>query len=299
MSPTPLHPQPIPLPTIVKTVVNRRPAEKIVDTNVRPWPVRAFRPEDAPLYRGFPLKSKIPITATTLVSSQGQYFSGDRPDPYSVDLGSTVRFIASDTDWDNIGLIWYPYVSGQIDWKWLGASGTQPILNDYTYQVGREVFNQVVLSFDDQQLDSQFNSDLDDALAFTLALALVPREDLTPVITAPSSGLNMNIFPGGMNCSWRGQTRQIQHPFRGVLNNFAFLIVSVSPPIADFYLAWNPAKVFTTQINSGSTATSDMIFTLGGVGSTFDLAEWNLWDSALDRSDVIAAIGDLTSIYGD
>lgn len=285
-------------PTSVNNL-GKRPADRVIDPEVKAWPARSFVPESAPLYKGFPRKSKIEVKATAMVSTQGLYFDGDRLDPFAVEMGSDVRFIASESEWDDLTLKWSPYVSSQIDWFWEGVIGDEPILNDYQYQIGKEVFNQQVLSFDSAFLNSSFNDDADDAASYTVGMAIAPREQTIQLFSQTSSGLNIMLDRGRMVCSWRGQTRDLGYPYRAAINNFVFVLVSVDASAATFYIAWSPSKTFSLQIRDSNINVSDMIFTIGATGSEFDLAEWNLWARPLTKDEINEAVADLTSIYGE
>src|SRR5207245_513373 len=145
----------------------------LTDDGLRPSSLKSYRPNDFVLRNGFPYAPPLWMHAATLVSSTGEYLSGDREDAFDVDIPAHTRFIASDSTWDDVAFRWDPALTSGIDYAFEGAPGSSPVLDEVTYRIGKEVITKPAFYFTPGTfLASSFNSGIDDAVQFTITLAL-------------------------------------------------------------------------------------------------------------------------------
>lgn len=272
------------------------------ETTLRRLATVSMQPISVPLYNGYP---KTPITwiqAPILVSAAGEFF-GDRPAPSDVDLGTSVRFLATSASWDSVGFAWYPFVSSQVAYFLDGAPGTSPTLTDFSYRRGKEIFDVSALTFAPGQfLTSSFNTGFDDSIELTISMVLAMRPG-TPYTVLSSTANNFQVdladhpvLTQGLNSS------DLTGTFHSSVSLPVYLVLVLSPGLSTLYLSYGPGQTWSTQVVN-TLDHVDMIFTLaqdtlGFANAAVDVMEISFDPVAQNAAGVNALVASYSSIYG-
>lgn len=130
----------------------------------------ALVPPDHVIRSGYPFVPQFRVTSSAYLSADGSYVP-EITYPYeAIFAGEHTRFIAQDNLWDDIADVWSPLSSAGVDYyyTWTG----QPTVEDVEYRIGKLLYpmNSVHL-VPGSSLVSSFNSGMDDAASFSIAMA--------------------------------------------------------------------------------------------------------------------------------
>jgi hypothetical protein len=111
------------------------------------------------LMQGRPMAvPKWDVSGQFTVSAIGR-FLGDREDPTAVDVGSQIRWIASE-NFDDLYHRWYPTDSGLAEnYWWESSDDYTPVVHpNYTYYIGKEEFQRAAVTFDEESSSHMWSS---------------------------------------------------------------------------------------------------------------------------------------------
>jgi hypothetical protein len=151
----------------------RNIAGKPIDDSRTPLIASSVRPVEYVLKDGFPYEPMLHVSSNYLISTEGLHVD-EGVYPWEGEFsGAHTRFVAMDNLWDPIGGRWLPLYTSGVDYSFsYPLGGVEPRLDTIDYTIGKLFyeFSSVRLQ-EETSLISAFNSGLDDASSFMIALA--------------------------------------------------------------------------------------------------------------------------------
>jgi hypothetical protein len=148
-------------------------AGKAIDPTLSPLVGSSVRPVDYVLRNGFPYEPQLHVGSDYLISAEG-LFIDESVMPWEADFKEAhTRFVAMENLWDPVGGRWEPlYTSGVDYYITYPLGGVEPRLDDVEYTLGKLFYQfSSVRIQEETSLISSFNSGMDDASSFMIAMA--------------------------------------------------------------------------------------------------------------------------------
>lgn len=146
---------------------------KGADLTLSPIVSSSIRPTEFVLRGGFPYDPPLHVSSDYLISADGTFID-EQVYPWEGEFqGAHTRFVSMDNLWDPVAGRWSPLYTSGVDYyiTW-PLGGVEPRLDDIEYTLGKNLyqFSSVRLT-EETQLNSSFNSGMDDASSFMIAMA--------------------------------------------------------------------------------------------------------------------------------
>ena len=146
---------------------------KTGDSTLSPLIATSLRPEPYILRNGFPYDPSMHVTSDYLISADGSFID-ESVYPWEGEFtGAHSRFVAMDNLWDPVGGRWEPLYTSGVDYYFTyPLGGVEPRLDTIDYTIGKLFYQfSSVRIQEETSLISSFNSGMDDASSFMIAMA--------------------------------------------------------------------------------------------------------------------------------
>lgn len=274
------------------------------DTDLRSWPSISVLPEISPVRNGY---AKMPmnwVRCTPQLTNDGSYVTGARPEQDDVQLSSNVRWLPYTNSYNTTTGDWIPWFSTKAGYRWRSNALTRPTLETLTYRQGRELISVGSMRVRGGSFFySDFNSGLDDAVAFTLSLAVwLHGAGPRAYSLLDSAQLDLTVSES-LNFQWADAMGSVSAVGAMTTVQPGYITVVVNPPVVTTYLSLGPGYTFKSDATAVYPPSSTpLAFSLGkalnlGTGE-FNLFEANLWDFPLSDDEVTALNSSYASMYG-
>ena len=271
------------------------------------------------------------VRIPTLVSATGEVLAS-REDPGSVFTEAALRWVADPAYYDTDALRWTP-IQGNAP-VWNTSVGYAPVLiDDYSYRVGEERFNNMTaLNFDSDTRNhmwADFTGSVASGVGYTVIMVFSPNSVYGNDVSVPYNGLwcHGGATPAGdtfaeplpdgyANFTIQGNYLYLETDSaartRGIsiseqLNSAAptFLAMVIQRPVTTLYAATGPSRMIYKGMASGEVGTAlDGRVVLGrSTGDVLHTADMALFDlgiyaNALTPAEVRAEFAVLSRVYG-
>lgn len=295
------------------------------DIDIIPLRLVAYDIDSYRMKKGWPQQvPEIDVRARSVISLEGLK-AAYRLDPYSMETGADVRWIAHPDYYDQADLIWRAHQDTYGGFQWVTSPDYAPTLEEeYTYQAGNELLTRTCLNFDSGNRDhfwGNFGSTNVSGFTFGLVVSLRSPEgksmgllcpgQATPLLDEfdePMESKNAALMLSGHTLTVSmdaGRDRDVIE-IGGWMSKQAplFIFMVVHPPGGEIYVAQGSRTQRVETFNAGEPGTFDLNYVLGrtngSVLETADMAvfEVNFYANSLDRNEISNEVSTLSSIYG-
>ena len=249
-------------------------------------------------WRGFPKSPTFRVMADTLCSTTGEFLSGNRDYPDQVDLGTDLRFFASDfTDEKRL-----PSTLGSdFAWDFQGYDAVSKV--EASYRIGKEIFVFDAVSIEQGGwLDSDWP--VSDLTSMTVSMVVIFRPPMGYTVLSgggdPEWAIDANIYLkalfGIANTTSRiGISAGSTTPF--------YVTVTITPPIITCYYSTGPGHTQSFSVRTADTSVINTMMSIGkrsGVDplATMEILEMSIDTHARTRAEVEDLIATYGSVYG-
>lgn len=284
------------------TVLVQAP-RKLSEQKVVPARDRSFQPERSLVMRGFPKIPQYWVEGRSVLSCTGGRVTG-RPDPTDVEIDVHSRFIAH--NFDTLGGTWTPFLTQGVDYLMMSPPGLAPHIEQDEYRIGKEMLIRPCLWFNPgDHLITSFNQGIDDALSFSVVLAISPRTPAPYTIfstTDDQTRLSVNVTPTGFSLSY-GELENTHQSVRLLNTTPVYVALTCGPSEARLYVGSKASSLASVALRIPANEVKRMKFMIGKdhrgkAVSSFSLFEMLLVDHTMSKDEVYRKVSALSSIYG-
>ena len=133
----------------------------------------SMQPVQYILRNGYPYDPPMHVSSDYLISTEG-FFVDESVYPWEGEFtGAHTRFVAMDNLWDPVGGRWDPLYTSGVDYYFTyPLGGVEPFMDEVEYTIDKSFYRfSSVRIQEETQLNSSFNTGMDDASSFMIALA--------------------------------------------------------------------------------------------------------------------------------
>lgn len=267
---------------------------------LRPRRTVSLYPEDSILYKGIPMVPLSGVKPEIIISTEGIVLAERVPLAY-VNQDTWASFVVDDIFWDDVTGIWTPIRdSSPVVYYFEGTPGDLPTYQTVQYRSEKELFLIDALTLDEgQALDTNFNQGNDDAVSFTMAMAVILLSADESQMVLFSDGSHIDITPLGFSATMDGNTWTVNPPEGPMKYSPLYLVFSVSKMVATLAVGFSPSLIYRGSSSVERTTTS-LDFTLSAPMHIFSVDIWN--GVSLDPTEIVSryatALGATVSSIG-
>lgn len=244
----------------------------------------ALVPPPHVIRNGFPFVPDYVVASKAVLTTDGSYVP-DLTYPWeNIFSDDHSRFIAQENMFDDIADKWSPFTSAGIDYYFTWTGSTTPRIEEVEYRIGKRIFPMNSIRIEPAaSLISSFNSGLDDASSFMIAMAGIinssENASLLRVGDTVGSAVEVTVDEYFYVRNQFGTARltTTQHPAAMVP---FYLVLANDLSKSTLYMASGTSRVFRASVPNQVTARSLKIFIGEDVVSTRNL-DLNLFEFTL------------------
>lgn len=143
------------------------------DPTLAPLIGSSMQPVEYILRNGYPYEPTMHVSSDYLISAEG-LFIDESVYPWEGEFtGAHTRFVAMENLWDPVGGRWDPLYTSGVDYYFTyPLGGVEPRLDTIDYTIDKNFYQFSSIRIQEEtQLTSSFNSGMDDATSFMIAMA--------------------------------------------------------------------------------------------------------------------------------
>lgn len=224
----------------------------------------AMVPPQHVIRHGYPVFPKFLVESVSALTADGSYVP-ELTYPWEISFQDAhTRFIAQENTFDDTANIWNPFFSSGVDYYFTWSGLIEPRLEEIEYLIGKMIYRVNSIRIEEAAaLVSSFNSGMDDAASFMIAMAgVINSSDTASLIRVgdtmgDSIEVSVDEFFSIRNQYGTAVLKPTMHPAKMIP---FYMVLMNDPSRTEIYVATGTSRMYKATIPNQDATRSLQVF---------------------------------------